>query len=100
MGLNVYMTMWEPSEFHCTGNLKDFDCTPRLNELKMPILFTCGRYDEANPETIEDFHKMIPGSELVIFENSAHHSQLEEPEKYLTVVRNFLRRTESKFLNS
>lgn len=99
-GLGTYLTMWGPSEFHCTGNLKDFDCTSRLNELKMPILFTCGRYDEATPQSIEKFQKLIPGSEMVVFEDSAHHAELEERERYLMVVRNFLKRAESKFLNS
>ncbi len=31
--------------------------------IKTPALFTCGRYDEASPETTEYFHRMMPGSE-------------------------------------
>src|SRR6266700_845695 len=47
----VYLEMWGPTEFHATGNLRDYDRTGRLHEIVVPTLFTCGRYDEATPET-------------------------------------------------
>ena len=36
-----------------------------------------------------------PGTELVVFEESAHMAPLEETERYLAVVRDFLRRAET-----
>ena len=89
-GKDVYSTMWGPSEFHCTGNLKNFDCTPRLPEIKLPVLFTCGRFDEAGVDAVKDFQKLIKGSKMKIFEKSAHQAQLEETEKYLQIVGKFL----------
>ena len=56
MGLEVYHRMWGPSEFTMTGTLKDFDCTGRLREITVPTLFTCGRFDEATPETTAFYH--------------------------------------------
>lgn len=86
----VYNIMWGPSEFHVTGNLKDFDCTTRLKEIKVPTLYTCGRYDEATPETTEYYHNLTPNSSFHVFENSAHMPYLEETEEYLNVVGEFL----------
>jgi len=44
--------MWGAAEFTATGSLRDFDRTDRLGELRLPVLFPAGRYDEAVPETI------------------------------------------------
>lgn len=86
----VYNTMWGPSEFHVTGNLKEFDCTDRLKEFKLPTLFTCGRHDEATPETTQYFCKLTPRGKFHVFEQSAHMPYLEEEESYIKVVAKFM----------
>lgn len=91
MGHEVYEFMWGPSEFTATGTLKDYDCTARLAELTLPVLFTCGRYDEATPEATAYYQDLVPGAQLVVFENSAHQAMLEETERYEEVLRAFLR---------
>jgi proline iminopeptidase len=88
--------MWGPSEFYATGTLKDYDRTSRLGELEVPVLLTAGRYDEATPETTAWYRSLIPGAELVIFENSAHATMLDEAERYVEVLRGFLRKVESR----
>jgi proline iminopeptidase len=94
--LGVYRTMWGPSEFVATGVHKDDDLTGRLAGVAVPTLFTCGRYDLTRPEETTRFHRLVPGSELAIFEESSHMPHLEERERYLQVVRDFLRRTEAR----
>lgn len=42
MNLNVYQTMWGPSEFTVSGNLKSFNQIPKLKKLQMPVLMTGG----------------------------------------------------------
>ena len=37
----------------------------------------------------------IPGAELIVFEESAHFAQAEEPERYRQVVGRFLERAEA-----
>ena len=97
-GINqqVYNTMQGPSEFAITGNLKDFDRTTRLSEIKVPTLFTCGRYDECTPDTTAWYHSLMPGSEMIVFEQSAHMTHLEEPELYVQTVRDFLHKVEGR----
>jgi proline iminopeptidase len=94
MGQAVYNTMWGPSEFHPTGNLLDYDRTARLNEIEAPVLFTCGRYDEATPEAAGWYQSLTPRSELAVFDGSAHMPHLEETDLYLEAVRDFLRRAD------
>ncbi len=94
-GKSVYEHMWGPSEFTVTGTLKDYERAERLKEITENILFTCGRYDEATPETTTYYHRMHPGSEMVIFEDASHEHHLEKPREYLDAVRNFLSRQET-----
>ncbi|TDC04535.1 alpha/beta fold hydrolase [Nonomuraea longispora] len=74
-------------------NLPVYDLTPRLPEIACPALVTVGRHDWRTPvpasQVIAD---LIPDSELVVFEESGHSPQLEEPEKFQRVVRDFLAR--------
>lgn len=86
----IYNLMWGPSEFHVTGNLKNFDCTDQLKDITIPTLFTCGRYDEATPASTAYFSSLAPNSKLHVFENSAHMAYIEEPEEYVRVVNDFL----------
>lgn len=86
----VYNIMWGASEFHVAGNLKDFDCTSDLKHVSIPTLYTCGRYDEATPESTEYFSSLTPGSKFHVFEKSAHMPYIEETNEYLRVMRNFL----------
>jgi proline iminopeptidase len=95
-GTPVYLTMWGPSEFYVTGSLATYDRTDRLGELALPTLFTCGQYDEATPETTAWYASLVPGADVAIFEQSAHVPHLEEPARYLDVLRAFLRRAEEQ----
>ena len=94
--LDLYGYMWGPSEFTATGTLKDYDRTDRLSELGLPVLFTAGRYDEATPGTVAFFQSQVPGAELAILEASAHLTMQDEPEEYVRIVRDFIRRVEQR----
>ena len=91
----VYHTMNGPSEFCVTGVIRDWDIVDRLGEIRLPTLVTSGRYDEATPAIAETVHRGIKGSEWVIFEESAHLAHIEEPERYLRVLGEFLSRVEA-----
>jgi proline iminopeptidase len=95
-GVPVYEQMWGPSEFSVTGTLKDHERVEALKKISVPVLFTCGRYDEATPVTTEYYRSNLPGSEICIFEEASHEHHLERPEEYLKVVREFLNRAERR----
>lgn len=66
----------------------------RLGTITQPVLVLAGRHDRtcsvAGAETIA---AAIPNAELVVFEESGHMTFVEENERYLAVVRDFLRRS-------
>ena len=88
----VYQTMNGPSEFHVIGTLKDWQCKDRLDRIVVPTLLVSGRYDEATPALQQTLLQGIAGSEWVLFEESSHTPHIEEPERYLEVVGDWLRR--------
>lgn len=92
----VYLTMWGPSEFTVTGNLKNFDRLKDLNKLSMPILITCGRFDEATPESMKMAQENSKNAKLVVFEKSAHVANIEEPEKFINTLVGFLAEVEAR----
>jgi proline iminopeptidase len=94
LGMSVYLTMCGPSEFSITGNLKNFDDTKRLKEIKVPTLFTAGEFDEATPAAARYYQSMMPGSKLAIIKDAAHLSMDDEPKQYNKVVRDFLHSVE------
>ena len=91
----VYRTMWGPSEFFMDGNLNGYDRSGDLHRITIPTLYSCGRADEAAPETVEWYASLTPRSEFVVYENSAHMPYWEETERYLGVVRDFLKRADA-----
>ena len=89
-GQFAYEFMWGPTEFHATGTLIDFDLTDRLHEIDVPVLFIAGQFDEARPERVAEFQKLIPGSKLTIILDAAHSTLSRKPAEYRNVVESFL----------
>ena len=89
-GMNVYMHMDGPSEFTLSGNLKDYDATGKLGNIKVPTLFIGGEYDEARPESVRYFASLVPGAKYVILPNAGHLSMQDNPEANNKAVRDFL----------
>ena len=94
----VYQAMNGPSEFCVTGSLKDWDLVTRLPSLRVPTLVTSGRHDEATPAIAGTVHRLIRGSEWVLFEHSAHMAHLEESYRYNAVIERFMKRVEAEMI--
>jgi len=88
----VYHTMNGPSEFHVIGSIKEWSSESRLAEIDVPTLLVSGRYDEATPALQQTLAAGIRGAEWTIFEESSHMPHVEERERYLEVVGDWLRR--------
>jgi L-proline amide hydrolase len=88
----VYHTMNGPSEFHVIGSIKDWQSKDRLDEIDLPTLIVSGRHDEATPALQETLQAGIAGSEWIVFEDSSHLPHVEERERYMQVVGDWLRR--------
>lgn len=89
-GLQTYLTMWGSSEYAPTGSLMSYDRTGDLGSITHPTLFTCGRHDEATPDSTAYYASLMPDARVEVFEHSAHVAFHEETDRFLTVVESFL----------
>ena len=93
--LEMLEHMWGPSDFTVTGMLKDFDRTPDLATLTMPVLFHCGEFDAARPETMCQQAALTPNAEVAIIPGAGHLTMIDAPEQANRVIREFLTRAEA-----
>jgi proline iminopeptidase len=91
LSMDVYGTMWGPSEFTITGKLKDFDLYPELYRITQPVLLACGDRDEAGVKSVKDFQTAFPNAQMAVIPGASHLHQIEKPEIYKAVVSDFLR---------
>jgi pimeloyl-ACP methyl ester carboxylesterase len=70
-----------------------FDLRHRLPQLEIPILFVWGKYDIfASVDLAERLQQLLPNTRFVIFEDSGHVVQNDEPERFNELaVRFFFR---------
>ena len=67
--------------------------TAELHKITIPCLFLWGKYDFVVPPSLGyDAYNLVNTTEkeLVIFEKSAHSPMLNEPDKFVEVVTNFI----------
>lgn len=86
----VYHTMNGPSEFHVIGSIKDWSSQDRLKEIAVPTLIVSGAHDEAGPALQQTLAAGIRGAHWTMFRDSSHMPHVEERERYMQVVGDFL----------
>lgn len=89
LGEAAYLGMWGPSEFTCTGSLLGADLSPAIDVLaasRTPVLFTCGEFDEARPDTVARYAARVPGARLSVIAGASHQHHLEKPDEYLAAL--------------
>ena len=65
----------------------------KVHKIICPTLLLNGFYDEAQDSVVEPFFRNIPQVKWFTFADSSHTPLLEEREKYMQVVANFLLHT-------
>jgi L-proline amide hydrolase len=86
----VYQAMAGPSEFQLTGTLRHWDITDRLHLVEVPALLISGRHDEVTPCAVEQLWRGLAGAKWVIFEESSHMPHIEEHDRFIATVAEFL----------
>ncbi len=77
----------------CCHAIRKINLLSRLSELRCPALVMVGSDDVATPvQMSEELHRAIPGSELIVLENAAHLSNLEQPVAFGQALEAFLQR--------
>lgn len=64
-----------------------------LNQIKLPTLLIWGNNDIITPPFVgEEFHKLIPNSELHFIDKCGHAPMMEVPEEFNEILGNFLKK--------
>jgi len=85
---------YETHNWAFTHNIPNYDIKDQLHRITCPTLVTVGRDDWITPVACsETIASLIPGARLEIFEESGHSPQIEEAEKFQSLVRSFLAQT-------
>ncbi|KGL58558.1 alpha/beta fold hydrolase [Polaribacter sp. Hel1_85] len=62
-----------------------------LPEMKLPVCLIWGKHDKVTPpEAANDFHKLLPNSELFWIDKCGHAAMMERPEEFNEVLENWL----------
>ena len=77
----------------CCHAISKIDLTAKLGVIRVPTLVIVGREDLGTPVAMaEDIHRGIPGSELVVLDNAAHFSNVEQAPAFNRALDAFYRR--------
>lgn len=77
--------------------LTDLDLYPHLYKIETPTLIVVGSKDVITPPAMsQKIHEAIKGSEMVVIEGSGHVSNIEKYEKFNLILKNFLRKIDTK----
>ena len=91
----AYRAMCGPNEWTMTGALRGWDVRDRLGELDVPTLVVRGRYDLCTERIARVLVEGIKGAEYAVLDESSHTPVLEETDRYLELVGDFLSRAEN-----
>ena len=86
----VYRTMNGPSEFHVIGKLRSWDITPRLGDVRVPVLVISGEHDEATPAVVRPLVEALRDARWELIADASHTPHLEQPARFFAFVEEFL----------
>jgi proline iminopeptidase len=88
----LYREMWgSHGEFVVDGNLKEVEWVDRLSEIKVPTLILVGDHDESDPVMSREMSAKIAGSKLVVLPDSGHMTFVDQPDRFMQAIRDFVR---------
>lgn len=87
-----YQMVGKDGDFIVGSDIGNFDYRQKLKSLKMPIFIYGGRFDRvAVPSMMVKYKEYCPQAKFVLFEQSGHNPQVEEPEKLFPMIVDFLK---------
>lgn len=89
-GSEAYVVGWGHNEFSPSGTLAGYEFTDRLHEIEEPCLITSGAIDLSSPYIAKTMYDKIPNSKWELFQYSRHMPFVEEHERYMEVLTEWL----------
>jgi len=74
----------------------EFDSRAALLELKMPILWVMGEYDELYKETLKDLKKYVPHVDYKEIKCAGHVAHIHQPEQFMIFFKQFLQKVNKR----
>jgi 3-oxoadipate enol-lactonase len=75
----------------CCAALREADLRPMVGGIRSPALIIAGGLDEAaTPAQAQELCAAIPGSQLLVLEDTAHLSNVEQPARFSAALAQFL----------
>jgi pimeloyl-ACP methyl ester carboxylesterase len=79
------------SFFSSIGSLRRTDLRPQLGELRIPTMGMYGQRDViVHPHQYKPLRTSVPHARIEVLPGSGHFPMLDEPDRYLALVRSFL----------
>ena len=75
---------------HTFESAGEFDLRNNLREVDIPVLIISGTEDIFPEESMREWKAAYPDSRLILLEQAAHYPQIERPQEYFPVVKEFL----------
>ncbi|WP_018665344.1 2-succinyl-6-hydroxy-2,4-cyclohexadiene-1-carboxylate synthase [Heyndrickxia acidiproducens] len=63
----------------------------RLGELRMPVMLASGEWDKKFCRIADEMSALLPNAEKMIFSQAGHAIHVEDPKKFGTIVKGFLK---------
>ncbi len=89
-GEESYIVGWGQNEFSPTGTLSKYEFTDKLSEINTKCLITSGQRDLCSPFIAKTMHDNLKDSKWELFAYSRHTPFIEESEKYIKVLTEWL----------
>lgn len=93
-GKEAYVVGWGPNEFTPLGTLKDYDVTEQLKDIQEPALVINGGSDLCTPYIAKYMYDHIPNSRWELFRDCRHSCFVEDTEKYIALLKEWLNANE------
>ncbi|MGO1369441.1 MAG: proline iminopeptidase [Senegalia sp. (in: firmicutes)] len=93
-GTQSYVTAWGQNEFSPSGTLEGFNFMDEIEDIKVPTLITSGLTDLCSPLIAKTMYDKIPNSKWELFEFSRHMPFVEENEKYIRILNDWLNKND------
>lgn len=88
-----YQMVGKDGDFIVGSDIGNFDFRKELKKLTMPVLIYGGRYDRvAVPKMMVKYKEYCPQAKFIMFENSGHNPQVEEPSGLFLLIIDFLKK--------
>lgn len=73
-----------------TNSMSELNIKEKISKLKCNTLVVCGENDSANIESAKKLNENIKNSELKMIKNAGHEINIDAPEKFAEIIKEFL----------